>query len=118
MQKTLQSNKALTAVIAFGLWLVTAAVGIWEIALGREILFSIIARFSEVHESEYEAFKQAQLAGSLGIILLIILAVVWIAVFLGGAEYIYRNIGQPRVWRLFAWIIGVEIAIFLLSLVI
>jgi hypothetical protein len=116
MQNSLTSNKILTAVITLVLWLATAAVGLWQIALIRELLFRLIARFSAIPQSEYEAFKQAQTAGSLGILLLIVLAVVWIAVFIGGAEYLYRHAGKPRAWKLFAWIIATQAAIFLLAL--
>jgi hypothetical protein len=115
MQKTIQANKTMTAVVTFLLWLATAAVGIWEIALGRELLFRLIARFSDVNQSQYEAFKQANLAGSLGIMLIIVLAIIWIAVFIGGAEYLYRHVGERRAWRYFAWVIGIELAILVLA---
>jgi hypothetical protein len=115
MQKALQSNKRVTFVVAFVLWLATAAIGLWEIALGRDILIGLFARFSDVSQSEYEAFKQAQLAGSLGIGLIMVLAIVWIIAFIGGAEYHYRYLGQPRSWRLFAWTIVIEIAILVLA---
>jgi len=115
MQKSLQSNRMLSAVIAFVLWLASAAVGIWQIALIREMLFRLIARFSSVSESEYEAFKQAQLASAVGTWLVVILTIVWIAVFIGSAEYHYRHVGEPRSWRLFAWIIGVQLSILLLA---
>ena len=115
MQKSLQSNKMLSAVIAFVLWLASAAVGIWQIALIREMLFRLIARFSAVPQSEYETFKQAQLASALGTWLIVLLTIVWIAAFIGSAEYHYRHVGQPRSWRLFAWIIGVQLSILLLA---
>jgi len=115
MQKSLQSNRMFSAVIAFVLWLASAAVGIWQIALIREMLFRLIARFSSVSESEYEAFKQAQLASAVGTWLVVILTIVWIAVFIGSAEYHYRHVGEPRSWRLFAWIIGVQLSILLLA---
>jgi hypothetical protein len=115
MQETLQSNKRLAAVVTIVLWLVTAAVGLYQIALAREILIGLFARFSDVSQAGYEAFKQEQLAGSLGIALIMLLAVVWIVVFIGGAEYLYRHLGQPRTWRFFAWVIAVELAIFVLA---
>jgi hypothetical protein len=118
MQNTIQSkqpNKATAAVVAFLLWLGTAAVGLWQISVVREMMFVLIARFRDVNQSDYAAFKQAQLAGALGIWLVIALAIVWIAAFLGGAEYHYRHLGEPRSWRLFAWTVLVEAAIFVLS---
>jgi len=118
MQKTLQSNKRLTALLTFVLWLATAAVGMYEIAVAREILIGLFARFSNVSQAGYEAFKQEQLAGALGIGLIMFLAVVWIAIFLGGAEYLYRHFGQPRAWRFLAWVIVVEVVIFVLAWVI
>jgi hypothetical protein len=115
MQKAIQSNRALTIGLTVVLWLVTAVVGLYEIGLSREILVGLFARFSNVSQAGYEAFKQEQLAGTLGIVLIMILAVVWIIAFIGGAEYLYRRVGQPSAWRLFAWIIGVELAIFILA---
>jgi hypothetical protein len=110
-----QTNKVTSAVVAFVLWLATAAVGLWQITIVREMLFALFARFSGVSISGYEIFKQAQLAAALGTWLVVILAIVWIIVFVGGAEYHYRHVGTPRSWRLFAWTIGVELAIFALS---
>lgn len=116
MQKSLQSNRVFSAVLVLILWLASAVVGIWQIALIREMLFRLIARFSAIPQSEYEIFKQANLASALGTWLIVILTIIWIAVFIGSAEYHYRHFREPRSWRLFAWIIGVQLAILLLAL--
>jgi hypothetical protein len=110
-----QTNKVITAVAAFVLWLATAAVGLWQITIVREMLYALFARLSGLSESAYEIFKQEQLATALGTWLVVILAIVWIVVFIGGAEYHYRHLGTPRSWRFFAWTIGAEAAIFALS---
>jgi hypothetical protein len=119
MQNTIQSNKqpnkVVAATIAFLLWLGTAAVGLWQISVVREMIFVLFARLRDVNQSDYLNFKQAALAGALGSWLLVVLAIVWIAAFVGGAEYHYRHVGQPRSWRLFAWTVGLEAAIFILS---
>ena len=100
----------------FALWLITAALGVWEIVVVREILFRLIARFTAVSGAGYEAFRQANAAGAAGILLVVVLTIIWIAAFIGGAEYHYRHVGQPGSWRLFARTLAVELSILLLAL--
>ena len=44
------------------------------------------------------------------------LAFLWIAAVIGCGEYHYRRFGQPRSWRLFGWVIAVELSILVLAL--
>ncbi len=44
------------------------------------------------------------------------LAILWLAMVVGGGEYHYKSFGQPRSWRLFARTIAVEVSIFALAL--
>jgi hypothetical protein len=45
-----------------------------------------------------------------------ILAVAWIGVAIGGAEYHYKRVGQPSSWKLFSRTLAVEISILVLAL--
>ncbi|MCI0397716.1 MAG: hypothetical protein L0332_21805 [Chloroflexi bacterium] len=114
MQNFLRTNRALTAVITFLLWLATAALALWEIVVIRDMFFRLYARFVG---GEAAGFQPTYWAGTaLGIGLVMFLAVVWIAVVIGGAEYHYRHAGQPGSWKVFAWTFAAEVSILLLAL--
>jgi hypothetical protein len=101
-----------TAVAVFALWLVTAVLGIFEILLVRDMAQRIFARFF-ADERAYGADYWGGLA--LGQIIVVIMAIVWIGLVIGAAEYHFKYFGQPRSWRLFARVIAVELAILVLA---
>ncbi len=105
-------------ILTFGLWLVTAVIGFWQIELVRELLLRLVAHFSSAGFSSYDAFRQTQIAGGLGTSLIIVAAIIWIVAIIGSAEYYRTHLGQPIIWRLFMAILGAEMGIFLLTLII
>lgn len=106
-------KKSTTVLIVIIIWLVTAAVGIWEIVLVRELIFRLLGSFL-VAGSTIQAAHQADTASSVGVFVVLVLAVIWIAAFIGSAEYHRRHLGEPTSWRLISRIISVELAIFFL----
>ena len=105
-----------TAIIVIIIWLITAALGIWEILLVREMFFRLFGRFMASGVSDYGAIRQANTAGSAGILIVLVLAIVWVAAFIGGAEYHRRHPGEPGSWKLTTRTIAVELSILLLVL--
>jgi hypothetical protein len=107
-------HKTTTAVFVVLLWLVTAAVGLWEIFIIRDMVFRIYARFLPAGTSNLGPEYWSGVA--MGGWLLVILSILWIAIIIGGGEYHFKRIGQPRSWKVFGWTIGIELFILVLAL--
>jgi hypothetical protein len=106
-------NKKVAAVAAFVLWLGTAALGMWQIVLVRDIILSIYARLAGGEATTFglEYWR----AHTLSTWIVFILAFVWIALVIGGGEYHYRHVGRSRSWKLFGWTIGAQLGILVLA---
>ena len=108
----MQPRTVLPAVLAFILWAVTAAVGLVEIFVVREMVLRIFARFwgdqGPFGSGYWSAVQVAQWA-------VLILAIVWIVLVIGSGEYHYRRFGQRRSWQLFGWTLAGELAILMLA---
>jgi hypothetical protein len=103
-----QLRSSLYSLLAFVIWLGTAVVGLQVIAVVRESLSWLVFLVS----------GKLRLAFALGTWALIPLGLIWIAVVIGGAEYQYRRGVQRISWKLFAWIIAVELSILIFALLI
>lgn len=101
----MEPRRVALSVLAFILWAATAALGLWEIVVIREMLLRVYARFW----SDYWS------AAALRNWTVLVLGLVWIVVVIGGGEYHYRRLGQRRSWRLFGWTIAGELAILVLA---
>ena len=102
-----------TGLVALFLWAATAALGLLEIVVIREMALRVYARFGvdgAVSNSHYWG------GVALGNWLLLVLAIVWIGVVIGGGEYHYKYLGQPKSWRLFARTFAAELSILVLAL--
>jgi hypothetical protein len=112
-EKTRQMGKVGSGVLAFILWAATAALGLFEIWVVHEMVLRVFARFfANGSASEYDYWGGI----ALGNWVVFILAVVWIGLVIGGGEYHYKYVGQPKSWRLFARTIAVELSILVLAL--
>ena len=101
-----------TAVATLVLWAFTAALGMFEILVVRDMVLRVYARFF----ADDWAYGDDYWGGvALGQVLVVILAIVWIGLIIGAAEYHYKYFGQPKSWRLFARVIGVELAVLVLA---
>ena len=103
----LNTHKVAAGAVAFGLWLATTAAAMVEVYLLRQAYVRVALRFG-VDAS----------TGLVGAdILVLVMALVWIAFTLGTGEFHRKYVGQSRSWRLFAWTAGVEAALFLFYLI-
>ena len=105
-------------VVTFILWLITAVIGFWQINLVRELMPRFLAYYTPVGLSDYDAFRQEQFTTGFSVYWVMAITVVWIGAILGSAEYYRTHLGHSSTWRLFAGILGVEIAIFALAFII
>lgn len=124
------AGKALSGALAFVLWVATAALGLYEILLIREMLFRIYVQSSSSglalgsqllngrNEDFYLLRKDFWQALALGNWALIPLALVWIVLVIGGGEYHYKRAGQRSSWKLFGWTIAAEMLVLVLTLLV
>ena len=105
-EDTRQPRRISAGVLALILWIATAAVGLVEIVVVREMLLRVYARF-------WSDYWSAVNVGNWSVV---ILAIVWLALVAGGGEYHRTRVGQRSSWRLFGLTIAVEVAILLLAL--
>jgi hypothetical protein len=94
-------TKILPAVYTGFLYLLTLVLGLWDIYLLREIFLVIYAQFS------YEV----ALASTLGMVVVLILALVYLGFVLITFEYHRKYFGQTESWRLFTQTLIVQIII-------
>jgi hypothetical protein len=104
--RLLQPRRALTRALAFVLWLGTAVVALYEIYLLRELFLRAYARL----------WQNPWPAAALGNWGVIVLAMGWIALVIGGGEFHYRNVGERPSWRLFGWTLVGELLVLSLAL--
>ncbi len=113
--RVVPSRLILSGVVAFILWVGTAIVGLYEMFLVREILLRLYARLWSSPGSYRRDYWRALALGNWA---LIPLALLWIAVVIGGGEYHFKRAGQHSSWKLFAWTLAAELFILMLPLLV
>lgn len=102
----MHNNKGWMILPVVFLWFFTAIIGLVEFSVVRVMVLRIYARFWRVD----------LVAPALSAFTIMFLAIIWIALVIGGAEYHFRNFGAPKSWKLFARTIAVEVSILVLAL--
>ena len=93
--------------LAYGLWFVSAALAVLTYLAGRAMIIRTYVRFFPFDP------------GSVSLINLLIswgMAILPIAIIIGGFEYQHRNMGKPQGWVMLARTFAFEIGILLLAL--
>ncbi|MFQ5616847.1 MAG: hypothetical protein ACE5GO_10380 [Anaerolineales bacterium] len=109
-----QAKRSKNYVIVGVLWLATVFLGIVSSLAARTMIIRTYLRFFPG-----EAQAAAQGEGALSLLNLMIvfpLALLFIAVVIGGFEYHYRRVGRESSWRLLARALAMELGILLLAL--
>ena len=99
----IQPRFLLSAVLAFMLWLGTAVIGLQNIVIIRNLA---IVGFTTI--------GSGVMTSALAIFVVLVAALIYIFVVIGGAEYHYRRIGEAGSWKLFSLTILAELFILLL----
>jgi hypothetical protein len=105
-------EKVIVPIVAFILWAVTVVLAFWHIVVVPDVLIQLYGRLV-ANMPQMSAYWTAV---NLQNWVIFLLAVVFIAVVLGGGEYHYRHYGQSRSWKLLAWTIGIQLLILALPL--
>jgi hypothetical protein len=95
-------------VLAFIVWLASAAFGLVTIYLARQTSVIIYGRFS----------KDVATATVIGNTVTIIAALVWIGYVIMSGERSLRKIGEGGSWAAFAWAVAIELLIVILYFVV
>jgi hypothetical protein len=106
-----EPKKISIPIIALGLWLVTAVLATWNFLVIREMVLRTYARLFPIASAQNESVFTL-----IHTILVIILAVGWIAVVIAGAEFHYKRVGQPNSWKVFSRTLALELSILVLAL--
>jgi hypothetical protein len=89
-------------------WVVTCSLGILAIFDVRDIVLGVYLRF---FAPAVEATFLQGLSSGLATWSMFLWAIILVIYIFGSGEYAYRHFGRPRVLRLFAWALSVEVII-------
>jgi hypothetical protein len=106
-----EQKKFSAPVAAFSLWLATVILATWDFLVIRGMVLRTYVRILPVGGGS----EAAGVINLIHIILVIILAILWIGVVIGGAEYHYKRVGRPDSWKLFSRTLAVELSILFLA---
>jgi len=109
----LPSKRLGLGLLAFALWAVTSVLGFLEILTVREIVLRIYAHFAATGGFYGRDYWGGH---ALGVGAALAMGIVCVGIIIGGAEYHFKNFGQPKSWKLFGWTISAELSILALSL--
>jgi len=88
---SLRPRRAITWAVAVILWLGSAFIGLLDLLVLRDLAIMGVIAMDGRHAT----------AGPIAIITVFLGAMLYIGFIIGGAEYHYKNIGQPGSWKLF-----------------
>lgn len=92
--------------LAYGLWFITTILAVLSYLAGREMILRNYVRFFPMGEGSFAAINS---------ITSVALAILPIAIIIGGFEYQHRNMGKPQAWTMLARTFAVEIGMLLLA---
>ena len=92
--------------LAYGLWFVTAVLAVLSYLAGREMILRTYVRFFPLGQGSYSLINS---------IVSVAMAILPIAIIIGGFEYQHRNMGKPQGWVMLARTFAVEIGMLLLA---
>jgi len=114
-----QLKKTLLNVLSIALWLATVGLGFLTITTVQEAADAQVVRytFEKIEDQEMGVPTGSGLRRIVNYATIAIGVLVWIgAVVIGGMEYHFKRIGKRNSYRVFAWTIGIELALLGLSL--
>lgn len=100
--------------LAYGIWFITAILGVFSFFAGRAIIIRTYLRFFPWDAGNIQAGQSG--LPMLNILISLPLAMLVIAIIIGGFEYQHRNVNKPEAWQFLARTLAVECGILLLAL--
>ena len=115
--QTSTSKKPGDYLATYGLWLGTSTLAVYEISLVREIVISIYAWWLMVSDRAVQ-YKASFEAAALGQGVTIVMAIIAIAVIIGGFEYQHKRVGEARAMKVLLWTLAIQVFVLAFGLVI
>lgn len=100
----------------YGLWLATAVLAVYEINLVREIVDSIYGRWL-IGTDRTSQVRSAFEATAIGQGITVVMAVLAIAIIIGGFEYHSKRVGETKSLKVLAGTLAIQIFILAFGLV-
>ena len=104
MDKSENTRRISTTLLAGCLWLVTAGLGLEAIYDIKEIFYLIVANLGGSIQKA-EVFVPP---------LMFFLGILYLGFIIVSTEYHLKRIGSKKSWRLFGWTIAVEVSLFII----
>jgi hypothetical protein len=114
--QTSTPKKLIDYLATYGLWLATAILAVYEINLVREIVDSIYGRWLSGTDRTSQV-RTAFEATALGQGITVVMAILAIAIVIGGFEYYSKRVGETRSLKILAGTLAIQIFILALGLV-
>lgn len=96
----------MAGIIALTLWVITAVVGIINILYIQSMVLRTFYRFVPSGTGD-------TLINS---VVVVVLAILWVGIAIGGAEYHRTRVGTAQSWRAFSRVLAVEFSILVMPL--
>jgi hypothetical protein len=110
-----QSKKIMLGLLTAILWLATAAVGFLAFIAIQDIATSVVA-FALMGETvDIGVVETHGWITTARNVSTIIGGLLWLSIVVGGMEYHFRHVGQKRSYRVFAWTLGIEAVLIVIS---
>jgi hypothetical protein len=100
--------------LAYSLWFITTVLSVFVFTAGRQMIIRTYTRFVP-----WDAWRVSAGQGGLSLVNIMIslpLAMLVIAIVIGGFEFQHRNAGKAEAWQMLARILAVEFGFLLLAL--
>ncbi|MBN1249875.1 MAG: hypothetical protein JXC32_19590 [Anaerolineae bacterium] len=108
----LERRSPASVALAVILWLATSGLSVAMIPLIIDLATGVYAAFWADYGAPGQAYYSIVAIRQL---MVMFLAMVAVAVTIGGAEYHARNFGTERSWRIYARTLGIEVAVVLMT---
>ena len=115
--QTATPKKFSAYLVTYGMWLLTAVLAVYQIALVREIVLSIYAWFLFLTGRNAQVRTDFETA-ALGQGVIVVMAIFAIAVIIGGFEYCHKRVGDAKALKILGWTLGIQVLILVLGLVV
>jgi hypothetical protein len=101
----------------YGMWLATAVLAGYQIALVPNIVISIYARLTVLFD-QTTLTRSTFEAAALGQGATIVMAIFAITIIIGGFEYHRKHVGETRSLKVLIWTLGIQLSILVLGFII
>jgi hypothetical protein len=110
-------RRTLLFVLTFVLWLLTIALGFLVLSAVQDTVDKLLIGyiFNEIDNQRLGSARGGGMRSIVNYATISICVLVWIiGIVIAGMEYHFKRIGQRNSYRVFAWTIGIEVAILII----